>query len=230
MTRNTQSTSSAQIDARLRGATAVTTITVGAFAAVLSYAGLHDMATDAGISSGLAVLLPLCIDGLIVVGALTVLGATLAKRSAFYGWVLTLMGISLSVYGNAITADTLKDALPHAVAPISLALCIEGAMLTVRRRTVDIQAQERAARAAQARSERLSRPKAGKRAKQVELDAETLETARTMRDSGASFASIADALPHRYWRRARLRACAPLRPRIRCWRAVLPPRRSRRRP
>lgn len=195
-----------QVDVVLRRTTASATVAVALCAAVLSYTGLHDLAVSAGISQAFAALVPLCVDGLIVVGALTVLGATLSDGSATYGWLLTMTGVCLSVYGNAASADTLRGGIVHAIAPISLALCIEGMMLSLRRRTLDIRAVEEAARRDAKRLEILaqrpkrkpSRPRTARTSSPlVEVDEATLAQAHRLKADGKSYAQIADELPHR---------------------------------
>jgi len=154
-------------DVAIRRATATATLTVAVASAVLSYAGLRDMGLAAGFSPALAVLLPVAVDGMVVAGMLGVLHATLAKSSAAYSWLLVILGLGFSVYGNVSQAETLSDRLAHGVAPVALALSLEALVATTRRRVVDeraeLEAAERARRAAeraQARAAQPQRPRA----------------------------------------------------------------------
>lgn len=115
-------------------------LVIAVSAMVLSYAGLHDLALDAHIHPRLALLVPIMVDGLQFVGSLGVVYSTLSGLRAGYPWLLMLMGVSISAWGNwqAAPAD-LTAKLLHAAAPIILALVLEE-LLRVMRHKVHLHA------------------------------------------------------------------------------------------
>jgi hypothetical protein len=102
-------------------------------AMVLSYSGLLDLALDADISPRLALLVPIMVDGLQFVGSLGVVYSTLCGLRSWYPWLLMLMGVSVSSWGNWQAApDDLTSKLLHASAPIILALVLEELLRVMR--------------------------------------------------------------------------------------------------
>lgn len=196
---------SSRIDRALRSTTAVVTIVVALCSAALSYSGLYRLSIDAGVDPTLALLVPLCIDGLIVVGAMTTLHATICEQNTAYGWMMTGIGVVLSVYGNAASVtsgagwELWQARTVHAIAPISLALCIEGLMMIVRRRTTDLIAdeKERLRREAAAARRATQRPRRNGKTKSEPLTEAVLAEARRMQAQGKSFGQIAAELPQR---------------------------------
>lgn len=198
-----------RIDSALRSATISATIVVGACAAALSYSGLHSLATSAGIHPILAALLPVCVDGLIFVGAMTTLAATLSESSTRFGWSLTVIGVLVSVYGNAASVsdgvgwELWQSRIIHAIAPISLALCVEGLMLVTRQRAVELveadikQAKAEAAAIRRAAATANGGKRRGKKPAKAEVTDALIAEARTMRAAGDSFRQIAAAFPQR---------------------------------
>jgi hypothetical protein len=145
------------IDRRIRKATATATVVVALCSAVLSYAGLRDLAVDAGFSDALSLLLPIAVDGTVLAGMLGVMHAAITKTGAIYPWSLVLLGLGVSVWGNASTATSLSDKFVHAIAPVAMALSLEALTASLRRRIVDEQIAEQAASAIQAAAEARQR-------------------------------------------------------------------------
>lgn len=124
-------------------------LVIATCAMVLSYSGLLDLALDAKIHPHLALLVPIMVDGLQFVGSLGVVYSTLSGLRAAYPWVLMLMGVSISAWGNWQAApDFMTARLLHAASPIILALVLEE-LLRVMRHKVQVHAaryeQEQAA-------------------------------------------------------------------------------------
>jgi hypothetical protein len=82
--------------ASLAGTTAVTTI-----AAVASYAHMRDLALTAGQSPLLAALLPISVDGMMLV-ATVALGD--GRRSKWSAWAAFLVGVAASLAANVMAA------------------------------------------------------------------------------------------------------------------------------
>lgn len=124
-------------------------VVIAISAMVLSYAGLHDLAIDAEIHPRFALLVPIMVDGLQFVGSLGVVYSTLSGLRSWYPWVLMLMGVSVSAWGNWQAApDQLTAKLLHAAAPIILALVLEE-LLRVMRHKVHLHAEREAEAAAE---------------------------------------------------------------------------------
>lgn len=108
-------------------------VLIAACAMVLSYAGLHDLALDAQIPEPLALLVPVMVDGLQFVGSLGVVYSTLSGLRTWYPWMLLMMGVSVSAWGNWQAAPPdLTAKLLHAAAPIILALVLEELLRVMR--------------------------------------------------------------------------------------------------
>lgn len=112
---------------RIRRITIVTVFLLAVAAAVLSFAGLQQLAIEAGYSPELAWLLPLVIDGLVITGSLGVVASSLVGVSTWYPWLLTMLGVVASVAGNvAVANDDFMSRAVHATPPLALALAVEG--------------------------------------------------------------------------------------------------------
>ena len=118
---------------RVRRVTVAAVALLALMAAVLSFDGLQALAVTAGFDPRLAWLLPLVIDGLVVVGSLGVITATLVGTTTWYFWLLTLLGVVASVVGNVAAAppNLLAQAV-HAVPPLVFALAVEGLLAVYR--------------------------------------------------------------------------------------------------
>lgn len=116
----------------------VTTISVGVLAlmaAVLSYSGLKKAALDAAVDPNLAWIFPIVIDGLTFVGSVGVVYAVLTRTSSWYPWLLTLLGVGISVTGNiAVSPDDPISRMVHAAPPVVLALSLEALLRVYRAR------------------------------------------------------------------------------------------------
>ena len=112
---------------RIRRVTIVTVLVLAAAAAVMSFAGLRELAILAGYPPELAWLLPLVIDGLVVTGSLGVVAASLVGIPTWYPWMLTWLGVIASVVGNvAVAEDDFLSRAVHATPPLAFALAVEG--------------------------------------------------------------------------------------------------------
>jgi hypothetical protein len=92
----------------------------------MSYEALHALARDSGVSSGLAWLWPLIVDGFIVVASLSVVRAVIESRRTWHPWALLLLFSSISVAGNiAHGPPTAMGRLVAAVPPVALVLAFD---------------------------------------------------------------------------------------------------------
>lgn len=82
-------------------------IAIGAF--WLSFTALADLAHRSGIAANQAWAWPLIVDGIIVVGTVSVV-ALAGGREAWYPWMLLIAGAAVSVAANAIHAVVAADA------------------------------------------------------------------------------------------------------------------------
>ncbi|MGV9762411.1 DUF2637 domain-containing protein [Micromonospora tulbaghiae] len=104
--------------ASLAGTVAVTVI-----AAVASYDHMRTVALDAGQSAFLAALLPLSVDGMILVASLA-LGD--GRRSRWSAWLAFLVGVAASLAANVLAAE--DDAVSRVVSAwpaVALLLTVE---------------------------------------------------------------------------------------------------------
>lgn len=106
--------------------------TVATTSAILSYAGIRQVGVTAGFGPVLSWLLPICIDGLVLAGALVVLDAEAKQTGKAFGWVLTLTGVLASIAANVATADGPVGIAAHAAPPAILALTLEAWLHTMR--------------------------------------------------------------------------------------------------
>lgn len=107
----------------------VGTIVLAGGAFVLSFASLSNLAELAGISSRLAWIWPLIVDGLIVVSTMSILAlAGHGRRVMYYPWALLAGGSLVSVAANSLHAilsaagsiPAVVSALVAAVPPVVL--------------------------------------------------------------------------------------------------------------
>ncbi|MEW2477791.1 DUF2637 domain-containing protein [Micromonospora gifhornensis] len=99
------------------------TVAVTVIAAVASYDHMRTVALDAGQSPFLAALLPLSVDGMILVATLA-LGD--GRRSRWSAWLAFLVGVAASVAANVMAAE--DDAVSRAVSAwpaVALLLTVE---------------------------------------------------------------------------------------------------------
>ncbi len=104
---------------------------------MLSYAGLRDLALDSAIHPKIAWTFPLIVDGLTFVGSIGVIHAVLAGISSWYPWLLTLVGVAISVTGNVAAAPPeIVAQLVHGAPPLVLALSLEALLRVYRARAM----------------------------------------------------------------------------------------------
>lgn len=128
--------------------TGLAVLTLAVSAAILSFSGLQKLAVVSGFDPSIAWLLPVIVDGMVLTGSLGVIAAGLVGLRTWYEWMLTILGVGISVAGNIASApDNLTAQLVHAIAPVTFALSIEG-MLRIYRASAAAQAQREATQAA----------------------------------------------------------------------------------
>ncbi|QBJ00222.1 hypothetical protein SEA_PHARAOH_33 [Mycobacterium phage Pharaoh] len=92
------------------GVAAAGTVAVGGLAFALSFTALSDLASHAGVTPGQAWMVPLVIDG----GVIVATAATVALQGR-YAWFLLILGSLVSVAGNVAHAQ------PHGLLPMLIA-------------------------------------------------------------------------------------------------------------
>lgn len=119
--------------ARIRRISVATVLVLAVSAAVLSFAGLRELALQAGFPPELAWMFPIIVDGLVLAGSLGVISAALAGVRTIYFWFLTLLGVFISIVGNVASAsDDLLSQSVHAAPPLIFALSVEGLLKVYR--------------------------------------------------------------------------------------------------
>ena len=108
-------------------------IAVGAF--WLSFTALADLAHASGIAATQAWTWPLIVDGIIVVGTVAVV-ALAGQRSAWYPWMLLMIGAAVSVAANSIHAVVAADADVRPVLAASVAAVPPLVLLAITHLTV----------------------------------------------------------------------------------------------
>lgn len=104
----------------------------------MSYEALHALAHDSGVSTALACLWPLVVDGFIVVASMSVVRAVIESRPAWHPWALLLVFSTISVAGNvAHGPPTAVGRLVAAVPPVALVLAFDLLMRQVQLRLGD---------------------------------------------------------------------------------------------
>lgn len=153
--------------------TGLAVLVLAVSAAILSFSGLQKLALDAGFDPSIAWLLPVIVDGMVLTGSLGVIAANLVGLRAWYEWMLTIVGVSISIAGNVAAApDNLTAQLVHAIAPITFALSIEG-MLRIYRASAAAQAQREAIQQAAEEKKAEREARAAERAAQRQRAAES---------------------------------------------------------
>lgn len=78
--------------------------------------------------------MPICLDGLVQVGSITILDAELRGLSKRFGWIITLTVEAASVAAKVATVATLglTAQIVHAAPPVVLALALEAWLSTMR--------------------------------------------------------------------------------------------------
>lgn len=146
-------------------------LTLAISAAVLSFSGLQKLAVDSGFDPTIAWLFPVIVDGMVLTGSLGVIAAGLVGLRTWFEWMLTILGVAISVAGNIAAApNNLTAQLVHAIAPVTFALSIEG-MLRIYRASAAAAAQREAALLATEERKAERESKAAERAAQKEIAA-----------------------------------------------------------
>lgn len=147
---------------RIQRVATTATVAVALCAAAISWSGLSALGRAAGMDT-LAALLPVVIDGGMVVGSLHVLHSNLAGMSPRWGWLMTIVGAALSVWGNVAGSPVrgATAAVTHLIAPMVLVATVEASMRIIRHSVAATAAAEAAQREAlervQAEQERKAR-------------------------------------------------------------------------
>lgn len=129
-------TISQKADTAIRRAATFVLLVVGVSSAILSYAGLRHLAIMAGIADSLSFLFPIVVDGMILLGSLSVLRAALARMPTWFGWMLTILGTATSIAGNILSVEnaSLVSQIIHSVPPVFLCLSLETFIQLLRHR------------------------------------------------------------------------------------------------
>lgn len=173
---------SANVDKYIRMSAFIMIGIVAGSSAILSWNGLAYLGQQAQIPYVLSFLLPLSIDGMILLGGTVIIHSTLSNQKTWFGWILTGLGVSLSIWGNiaSVSVHDIQSQIVHAVPPLALFLSLEGLLRIIRHRITTTQAiamalaQEEAKVAEQKALEATVAtvaiaPKASKRAKKIAL-------------------------------------------------------------
>jgi hypothetical protein len=109
---------------------------VGTASALLSWNGLTSLGIQAGFPIYLAWLLPVSIDGMLVLGSALVLHSTLTEQKTWFGWLMITVGVLLSIFGNVASVDAhdFQSQVVHSIPPSMLFLSVEGLTRVVRYR------------------------------------------------------------------------------------------------
>ena len=178
---------------------AIWTVVISSF--VLSFSGVRELGIQAGYHPILAALLPLCLDGLVMAGSITILDAEMRGLGKRFGWTITLVGVGASVAANVATAASLglTAQIVHAAPPVVLALALEAWLSTMRgdvRQKAVREAQEAAELAAELQAAERAAAKAAraKAALKPKRKVPSAEAVRELVDQGVSQREVAARL------------------------------------
>lgn len=134
MTITTTATLSMKGDRWIRLSAIAMMVIVSCASATLSWHGLSHLAVISGIPADIAWLLPLAIDGSLILGSIETVHAVLTGRNPYYGWILTSVGVTLSIYGNITSASAsgFQSSLVHSIAPCVLFLSVEALVRVIK--------------------------------------------------------------------------------------------------
>lgn len=123
-------------DKRIRQCAVLMIIIVGTASALLSWNGLTYLGIQAGFPSFMAWLLPVSIDGMLMLGSSLILHSTLSGQKTWFGWVMTAVGVILSIFGNiaSVGAHDVQSQVVHSIPPLMLFLSVEGMIRIVKHR------------------------------------------------------------------------------------------------
>lgn len=114
--------------------------------ATMSWQGLYELGVMAGLG-WTSLLLPVSIDGMLLLGSLYSLHATLGNRKARMGLLMTFVGVGLSIAGNMLGSweRGILASSVHAIPPIMLFLSLCGFELIMKHRITTENAEKRKA-------------------------------------------------------------------------------------
>lgn len=124
-------------DKAIRKAGSVMLVIVVISSGIMSWKGLLELGQLSGMEWA-SFLLPISIDGMLLLGSLQTLHSILGKRKSKYGLLLTIVGVFLSIAGNMYSSWELGilPASVHAIPPLMLFLSLHGFELIVKHRLV----------------------------------------------------------------------------------------------
>lgn len=113
---------------------------------LMSWQGLYELGVMAGMG-WTARLLPISIDGMLLLGSLYSLHATLGNRKARMGLLMTFVGVGLSIAGNMLGSweRGILASSVHAIPPLMLFFSLCGFELIMKHRITAENAEKRKA-------------------------------------------------------------------------------------
>lgn len=120
----------------IRLAAVLMTLIVATASAILSWNGLRTLGLQAGFPTALSWLLPISVDGMLFLGSTLIIHSSLTSQSPRFGWLMTTVGIVLSVFGNLLSVPNhdVTAKIAHAIPAIMLALSVEALVKIIRTR------------------------------------------------------------------------------------------------
>lgn len=162
----------------IRVAAVLMTVIVAGASAILSWNGLRTLGLQAGFPPALSWLLPISVDGMLFLGSTLIIHSSLTRQSTLFGWVMTGVGIVLSIFGNLLSVPNhdVTAKITHAIPAVMLALSVEALVKIIRTRiSEDMEHLASLEQEARREAKRLER----------EAQAQALKDARAKKDSKA---------------------------------------------
>lgn len=188
-------TLTAKGNTRIRKTAVIMIFVVGTAAALLSWNGLTFLALTAGFPAYLAFLLPVSIDGMLVLGSASILHATMTHQRVWFGWVMTACGVGLSIWGNiaSVGVHDIQSQVVHSIPPLMLFLSIEaGVRIVSHRISVTQELEAQAEREAIKEAKRLERLQEQEKV-QVTLKTKDAKVLLKQTKRGGTKVSVGDA-------------------------------------
>lgn len=162
-------------DKTIRKAGAVMLVIVVIASGIMSWKGLLELGQISGMGWA-SFLLPISIDGMLLLGSLQTLHAVLGKRKSRYGLLLTCVGVFLSIAGNMYSSWELGvlPASVHAIPPLMLFLSLHGFELIMKHRLASESKTARAVKRPVSRSKAPSKETVGTPKKTPQTGAQSL--------------------------------------------------------
>jgi hypothetical protein len=120
----------------VRAAAALTSVVVAGASVTLSYLGLLDFASGAGIEPPYTLLFPLTVIGMVAIGFLEALQAALSGARGWFGRALVVLGVAALAAGGvngAPEATEPASLVAYVLPPVALLLTLEALLHIVRR-------------------------------------------------------------------------------------------------